>query len=80
MKKAVKSIENVGVPRLDIFFKGFGNNSSLLIAMGVLEAASNPALAVVANARSAARPNIMPPFHPIKVLAPVEIGIREFCN
>ncbi|GAH90556.1 unnamed protein product, partial [marine sediment metagenome] len=58
----VKIIENAGVPRLDTFPKRPGNNSSLLIAIGVLEAASSPALAVVANDKSAATAStILPP-------------------
>ena len=52
----------------------------LLIAIGVLEALSNPALAVVANAKSAAIPSSILPPQPMKVLAPREIGIREFCS
>ena len=74
----VKIIENTGVPRLDTFPKRPGNNSSLLIAIGVLEAASRPALAVVANAKSAATPSIILPPLPMSVLAPKEIGVREF--
>ena len=49
IKEDVKIIENVGVPLLDIFLNILGNNSSLPIAKGVLDAASNPALAVVAE-------------------------------
>jgi len=77
MKEDVKIIENAGVPCFDIFFKGAGSNSSLLMAIGVLEALSNPAFAVVANARSAPIPNSMLPPLPKYVLAPREIGMNE---
>jgi len=54
-----------------------GNILSLLIAIGVLEAAIIPAFAVEIKAKSAAIPSVILPGVPQKIFAASEIGVME---
>ena len=78
IKHEVNNIENVGVPLFDIFENIPGKSWSFPIAIGSLDAANNPAFAVVIKAKIAAIAIIEPPI-PAKSgmeSAPTDIGVN----
>ena len=80
IKKEVNTIEEQGVPLLQIVLKNLGSRSTLAIAIGLRDEARMPAFPVVTKARIAAVVIIKKPKLPKIDLPPKEIGVRDPCK
>ena len=81
IKRVVVIIETTGVFVLGFIVEiKFGSRLSLAMASGFLDAANNPPLPVVINAKSAASSSIMNPPLPTIIPAPLERGVSVCAN